>query len=54
MPNFGAFAELSNMRRGVFSEDLPSSRYLLNDIVDDTLQVSSSCKVGNWDCNDES
>jgi len=57
MPNLVAFAGLSDMRKGVVSEDLSSSRFMfftLNDIVDDTVQVSSFCKVGNWDCNDES
>jgi len=49
MPNFAAFAELSNMRRGAVSEDLSSSRYMLftlNDIVDDKVQDSSFCNVG--------
>jgi len=49
MPNFAAFAELSNMRRGVVSEDLSSSRCMLfkpNDIVDDKAQGSSCYKVG--------
>jgi len=57
MPNLVAFAGLSDMRKGVVSEDLSSSRFMfftLNDIVDDTGQVSSFCNVGNWDCNDES
>jgi len=55
MPNFAAFPESS--RRGVVSEDLASSIstfFTLNDIVGDRVQVSSFCKVGNWDCNDES
>ena len=55
MPTFAALAELSDIRSGVLSEDLSSSRYALfalNDIVDDGVQGSSLRMVGNGDCND--
>jgi len=55
MPTFAALAELSDIRSGVLSEDLSSSKYVLfasNDIVDEMVQGSSLCTVGNGDCND--